>query len=279
MQSIEATLKESKSSGPGTALVTFSTTSLKKAPVSGQFFMVKLLAPGFPLFGRAFAVLDYNPGTDQDEISFLAKEVGSGTSMLLAARPGDRALLVGPAGNRFPPLDPETSYIFVAGGTGIAAFRYMMHALEGDVSQSEKRPLLLYGARDKASLFLHDELETLPLRMKVSTEDGSIGTQGLVTALLTEELNSLTSTAGTVVYACGPDLMMKAVAGLCAEKNVALYLSLECRMACGIGVCNGCAVEVVRNGRKSFERACFEGPVFRADTLPFYTGSASEQRE
>jgi dihydroorotate dehydrogenase electron transfer subunit len=146
----------------------------------------------------------------------------------------------------------------------------MMHGVKREAVPMEKQPLLLYGARDKPSLYLRDALEELPLQIRVSTEDGSEGVQGLVTALLAEALDGLDPAAGARVFACGPDPMMRAVSTLCAAKRIECYLSLEGRMACGIGVCNGCAVEVEKEGKKSYERVCYEGPVFKASLLPFY---------
>lgn len=272
MHRLEATLKKSGPAGPGASVVSFSTACLDRPPVPGQFFMVKLLVPGFPLFGRALAVLDYSADASRAEIGFLVKEVGRGTAIIRAAGSGTPALLVGPAGNSFPSLDPEAHVLFVAGGTGVAAFHYMMRGMRRDAFPPERRPLLLYGARDKPSLYLRDALEALPLRIRVSTEDGSEGLRGLVTALLAEALDGPDFTAATRVFACGPDPMMKAVSTLCAENDIDCFLSLEGRMACGIGVCNGCAVEVEREGRKAYERVCYEGPVFKASILPFYRG-------
>jgi dihydroorotate dehydrogenase electron transfer subunit len=165
-------------------------------------------------------------------------------------------------------VDEKKPHIFVAGGTGFAAFHYL---LKSQTVAGELKPLLLYGARDRSTAYLHETLEALPCRSRISTEDGSLGTQGMVTALLQEELHRTDFSHDTVIYACGPDPMMEAVCRLTLNRNLTTYLSLETRMACGIGVCNGCAVEVKRGEKTSFERVCHEGPVFDARLLTSFS--------
>ena len=106
-------------------------------------------------------------------------------------------------------------------------------------------------------------------RVWTSTDDGSHGKEGLVTALLLDLLESGDVTASDTVFCCGPDPMMHAVAALCAERGMTCYLSLENYMGCGFGVCNGCTVEVVpeRNGGWPYSRSCQQGPVYDARDL------------
>jgi dihydroorotate dehydrogenase electron transfer subunit len=261
MDRIEAPLVRIDHQSGDTSVITFSVPGTDRKPRPGQFYMIKVLAGGFPLFGRALAVLDL---TDDGELSFLVKEVGSGTAMMRAMKPGDKALLVGPAGNWFPPVQGKP-VLFVAGGTGVAAFHYL---LKEEVPEND--PVLLFGAQTRESLYLKSALEQLPATVKVSTDDGSEGFKGFVSELMRTHLEETKPASDTVVYCCGPDPMMKAVAGVCRQAELTAYLSLETRMACGIGVCNGCAVEVVRNGKKGFERVCHEGPVFPAHLLPAF---------
>lgn len=274
MKRIEAVLMEIRELDRDACLLTFQCPALPRKPSPGQFFMVKLMVPGFPLFGRPLAVLDYREKGDHGELIFLVKTVGAGTALLCAAREGHTALLVGPAGNHFPAIKPGQAALFVAGGTGIAAFYYLLQSrvASGD-AQADPLPVLLYGARNRASLYCQDELEQMPVEMRASTEDGSRGTKGLVTALLEEALASHRFGKDAAIHVCGPDNMMKAVTRICVEHTLDPYLSLETRMACGIGVCNGCAIAVDRKGEKSFERVCHEGPVYPARVLPEFLES------
>ena len=267
MMRSEVELVRNERVGPDGSLLTFRGPLPEKAPLPGQFYMVKLMDPGFPLFGRALAVLDAEGTGATGEVSFLLKAVGRGTGRLREAPVGSSAMLVGPAGTVFPKLDADRPSVFVAGGTGLAGFHYLLKRFRDRLSGTE--PLLLYGARDAASLYLADRLERLPVGVRFSTEDGSAGRRGLVTTLLEEALKDMEN---PLIFACGPDGMMKAVSRIGRDRGAETILSLETRMACGIGVCNGCAVSVLRDGKAGFERVCHEGPVFDARLLPeFWT--------
>lgn len=270
MNRYEAQLLSNEPEGADATVLTFQIQRLAAPPQPGQFFMVKLLVGGFPLFGRALAVLDYDEASGPPRIRFMVKAVGQGTELMCMAEPGTQALLVGPAGNAFPALDRDRPYLFVAGGTGVAAFYYWFHSSDRADDGNDGNRLLLYGARNRSCLYLHERIQELPIDMRISTDDGSLGDKGFVTGLLSNEFDSPDFSPRTEVLACGPDPMMKAVAALCREKQVPLHLSLEVRMACGFGVCNGCAVEVVMNGQRTFQRVCHDGPVFPAHLLPSF---------
>jgi len=249
-----------------TRVLTFSIPALPLDPRPGQFFMVKDLDPAFPLFPRALAVLDYRRSADEAELSFLCQAVGRGTTILNEARPGSRTVLIGPAGNGFPDLPSGKELILVGGGTGVAAFHLLMKQRQ----ESERNGTgleLLHGARDAASLYLHDRFSSFSFPVKVSTEDGSAGTCGMVDKLLLETL-SAGDGKNRVIFTCGPDPMMRVVACTGQRFGVETFVSLETRMACGVGVCNGCAVWVERDGQVEYQRACHEGPVFPASILP-----------
>ncbi len=270
----EASIIDTRPAGPDACILRFRIPLLKEQPAAGKFFLVRLLKDGFPLFGRAFAVLEYSESGTEAVAGFLIKEAGRGTAMLRAAVPGDKAILVGPSGNGFPPLEHGKRHIFVAGGTGIAAFNQLIRTgVPRAKTPGGMNPHLLYGASEKSMLYLYDELDTLPVELMITTEDGSAGEKGLVTELLDKVLNENDPSSSCVIYSCGPDMMMKSVAGIGMKKGVDTYLSLEARMACGTGLCNGCVVEVIRNGIKGYERVCHEGPVFPARVLPSFAGN------
>lgn len=271
MNRIEAPLLINQAEGPDSAVIVFEIPALARRPEPGQFFMVRLLTPGYPMFGRALAVLDYQEQSGAAKLSFLVKEVGRGTAMLRASHPEDRAILVGPLGNHFPALDPNRPTLFVAGGTGVAAFHYLIASMKASSKKIPDNLHLLYGARDRACLYLHDALSALPVPLSVSTDDGSHGKAGFVTDLLTDKLNEVPGLKDAKAYVCGPDPMMLAVSKICLDRGLDTYLSLETRMACGTGVCNGCAIEVGRNNEDTvFRRVCHDGPVFPLSALPSF---------
>jgi len=273
---IETTLTESTPVGPGARILSFTISAFDQPPLPGQFFMVKILDAGFPLFGRPFRVFDYRCEGRNAHLDFLVQAVGPGTEILNAAAPGSPALLVGPAGCGFPALREETDYVFVGGGTGIAPLHHLMHELSRH-PEKEISLRLVYGARDKASLFAGDRFGSLPYPVDLCTEDGSQGEAGMVDTPLCRILDKGEGPANRVIYACGPDPMMRAVARLGVERGLPTYLSLETRMACGTGICNGCAISVEpRPGDGSslkYLRVCHEGPVFEAANLPDFRPS------
>ena len=126
---------------------------------------------------------------------------------------------------------------------------------------------MLYGARTAADLPLLDWFREHCDRVEVTTEDGSLGHKGRVTAPL-EDLLAASPPGSLQIYACGPNPMLAAVAQLARAHGMPCDLSLEAPMACGFGVCLGCVVPChVEGGGTRFERVCVEGPILRAERL------------
>ncbi len=221
---------------------------LAEAAQPGQFAMLSVRPDGAsghdPLLPRPFTFLRARAGM----VEVLIHAVGRGTALLAAANPGQRLRILGPLGHGFAlPEDSKAQAIFVAGGIGVAPFLHFAERFDG-----RPRPSLLYGARSERDLHLLDELSQA-MEVVVATEDGSRGLKGLVTGLLEPRL-----AAGEPleVYTCGPEPMMAAVVRLC--RGVKVQASLEARMACGVGVCRGCAVKKAQGG---YLEVCADGPV------------------
>lgn len=225
-------------------------------PVPGQFVMLSPgalpAAPRFdPLLPRPMAVFR----RDGPALEVLYKVVGRGTALLAAARAGERVRVVGPLGRGFPDPEPGARAVLVGGGTGIASlFGLAERALaRGPV-------VVLLGARRAGDLMAVDEFRSLGVELRLATEDGSAGRAGLVTALLAEAL----AEGPASVFACGPTPMMRRAAELAAAAGRPCAISLENRMACGFGVCLGCAVPRADEG---YALVCRDGPVFDAGAL------------
>jgi dihydroorotate dehydrogenase electron transfer subunit len=140
------------------------------------------------------------------------------------------------------------------------------HEVLGELAQPGLR--LLFGGRNRAALSGLEDVEPTA-RVFASTDDGSHGFHGMVTALLDDLIARGEVKAGEVVFCCGPDPMMHAVAALCEKRGLRCFLSLETYMACGYGVCNGCTVKVQGPRFKGwpYSRTCMEGPVYEACEL------------
>lgn len=227
----------------------------------GQFVM---LSPGArtatprtdPLLPRPMAVYR-EVGEGRPEIEILFKRHGRGTALLAEARPGERVGLFGPLGHGFPLADPGERAVLVAGGTGIASVFELALRL-----RAAGTPLLvLLGARGASDLMGEADFADAGLPLRIATEDGSRGERGLVTALLEAEL---VSTTPTRVYACGPTAMMRRAAEIARGRDVPCLVSLENPMACGFGVCLGCAAPLQKGG---FALVCRDGPVFAAEQI------------
>jgi dihydroorotate dehydrogenase electron transfer subunit len=222
----------------------------------GQFYMLRGDWGADPLLGRPLSILGEDP--KKGTLRFLLKVVGEGTRRLHALQPGERVYGLGPLGRAFPiPALRGKPSVLVGGGVGVPplvnlAKRFVEHGFPF---------CFLQGARTREDLLLLDELSELGVKPVLTTEDGSEGIKGLVTAPLEKELAS-----SQAVYACGPEGMLKAVAAMCRGK-LSCHLSLEARMGCGYGVCLGCVVAVEKNGKRIYERVCQEGPVFDGEAV------------
>ena len=230
------------------------------ATLPGQFYMLRTEKRWPVLLPRPFSL--YDRAADGSWGSFLVKGVGEGTRAILDLAPGEGLVLNGPLGQPFPrDLDNP---ICVAGGVGLAPF--LLLAREYKAQGRNLR--LLFGGRNRAALSGLEDVEPAA-RVFASTDDGSHGFHGMVTALLDDLIARGEVKAGEVVFCCGPDPMMHAVAALCEKRSLRCFLSLETYMACGYGVCNGCTVKVQGPRFKGwpYSRTCMEGPVYEACEL------------
>ena len=221
----------------------------------GQFIMIRGAWGRDPLLPRAFSLLAVGTGGTAD---ILAKTVGRGTALLERALPGAEVDVLGPLGSTFPEPRADTTDLLVAGGVGLPPV-YMQGALAAD-RRLAGRSEMLYGGRAAQDLVLLPEMEAMGLAVHLTTEDGSAGTKGLVTRALEARLERHRG-AAVRVMGCGPNAMLWAVARLAKAQGVPCFISLEEQMACGIGVCLGCAIPA---RSRPFRYVCSNGPVFEA---------------
>ena len=219
----------------------------------GQFAMVRGAAWGqAPLLPRPMSLLE--PGRRP---SILIKIVGEGSRRMAHSSPGEPFDLLMPLGNRWSPCPEGHLPILVAGGVGIAPLLFFAREL----AQNGVRATMLYGGRSANDLPLSEEV-TAVSDARFLTEDGSRGTKGRVTALLESAIRE--SPKKVMVYTCGPDRMMAAVADICQRLGTPCEVSLETPMACGYGVCLGCPVKRTSGG---YLYACMDGPCIDATSI------------
>jgi len=209
----------------------------------GQFAMIGFNSPLYDPFLRRPMSFSHS---EFGRIEFIIKIVGWGTALLADLSPGVFIPIMGPLGNGFQ--NPIGRAILVAGGTGLAPMSF--------AAEKWKETTLLYGESCEGSIC---DLHNYHCEAVVVTEDGSCGETGLVTDYLARELEKAPGT----VYACGPIPMMAATAAIADSFGLKCYISLEARMACGVGACAGCAVLT----KYGYKRVCADGPVFDANHI------------
>jgi dihydroorotate dehydrogenase electron transfer subunit len=223
----------------------------------GQFVMLRGAWGRELLNPRAFSVLH----AEGRRLSILAKPYGLGTRRMFSLRSGDPMTVTGPLGRGFPAPEAGITDLLVAGGVGLPPLHLQARvaAAAGLAAWQE----LYYGGRDRDDLVLLDDFAAWNVAAHLATEDGSVGTRGRVTAALAPRLARARATGERIrVLACGPTPMLAAVRTLGLEHGILTLLCLEENMACGFGVCLGCAVPV--HGAKPYRYCCTDGPVFDA---------------
>ena len=226
----------------------------------GQFVHVRVSQAHDPLLRRPISVLLADRQTGH--LRLLVRKVGRGTELLAQMPAGATVDLLGPLGNGFPLPEarPGQDIVLVAGGVGVAPLVFLADALQ--MHPAHFRVCGLFGGASEEHLPVWTELAGRCEEFHVSTEDGSAGDEGLVTALLAEQLGQDDTAA---VYACGPRAMMAVVARMSAEARVPCWVSLEQWMGCGVGACLGCVVPAT--GDAQYVRVCKDGPVFPAERI------------
>jgi NAD(P)H-flavin reductase len=230
-------------------------------PRAGQFFMIKP-ARSSVFLGRPIGVAAWDPMSRT--LQFLIENRGQGTGELAGMNRGEYVELTGPLGNAWTDFLPDskpsrgkTLFAFVGGGLGIAPLKALVEeapwyefdfycGFRTGFASDEERFEMLGPVLEESN------------KLVIATEDGSEGRKGLV-------LDFFEPQKYAAVCACGPVAMLKEAAAKCRMANVPCFVSMEARMACGLGACLGCTVKTVNGNR----RCCADGPIFRAEDVFF----------
>lgn len=218
---------------------------------AGQFVEVLVTGSNSTFLRRPISIhdVDYN----ENSISLLVRIAGDGTRKLSETVSGDIVNIVYPLGNGFS-IKNNKKALLAGGGCGIAPMLYLAKILKENACEVS----LLLGARTKNDLFELDEFEKFG-KVYCITNDGSLGEKGLITDhSLLKNVNNF-----DIIYTCGPEIMMKAVAKIAKQQNVDCEVSLENTMACGVGACLCCVTDTVKGNLC----VCTEGPVFNIKDL------------
>lgn len=240
----EAIVLENNSVGQGIYRMTLASPDVAKAACPGQFVNVGL-DPRFHRLRRPFGVADIG----DNSFTMYYRVIGEGTLALTELSVGDTVSVLGPLGNGFD-MKAERP-LLVGGGMGLAPLLLLARQFHGAAD-------ILLGGRNKEELFWTEYFRPYINEMFVTTDDGSVGRKGFTTELLPELLEAHPYDC---LYVCGPEIMMKKIAALAVQEGVPCQVSLEKRMACGLGACLSCACDTT--GAKRV-KVCKDGPVFWA---------------
>lgn len=243
--------------GPGYFRMGLAFPELGRIARPGQFVMVKLPDRRIPLLRRPFSV--HNCLVEGGEVfgfELLYKVVGQGTRAMAEMRAGNMLDILGPLGNGFSYPENLRHAFLVAGGIGVAPLRYLAF----DLSQHDAvRSTVFLGGCSSTDILCREEFERVGAEVRITTEDCSLGERGVITSLVEKAVED--ADKPDMIYACGPQAMLKSLGELAAAYDVPCQVSMETVMACGFGVCLGCAVERAGGG-KGYLHACTDGPVF-----------------
>ncbi len=236
-------------------------TPMAKDVTPGQFVGV-YPADKSTLLPRPISICEVSK--EKSAIRLVYRVVGSGTAEFALYQPGDCIMILGPLGNGFP-LEKAAgkNVVVIGGGIGVPPLLETAKRLSEEGASKPVCVSAVMGYRN-SDTFLDNEFNKYA-EMHVATEDGSVGTKGNVIDALKEQ-----KVPCDVIFACGPMPMLRGIKAYAEEKGIKAYLSLEERMACGVGACLGCICKTKKVDEHSHvnnARICTDGPVFDADDL------------
>ena len=238
--------------GEGVYSMWLRTDKVAEYAKAGQFVSV-YCNEGSRLLPRPISICEIDK--ENQALRLVYRVAGKGTDEFSAMKEGETLRILGPLGNGFTKKDKKA--FLIGGGIGIPPMLQLAKELD-----CEKQIVL--GYRDE--LFLLEDFEGKG-DIYIATEDGSAGTKGNVIDAI--RANGLTA---DVIYACGPTPMLRALKAYAAENNIECWISMEERMACGIGACLACVCkskEKDHHTNVNNKRICKEGPVFLAEEVEF----------
>ena len=220
----------------------------------GQFLELQVPRMGERILRRPFSI--YN--ADAEGVSILYKPVGRGTEAMRPLVEGDTVDLLGPLGNGYPEMRSGNFPVLVAGGYGNAALYLKAKELP-------TKGVAFFGGRSAQDILCIEEFKALGWDVRTTTNDGSLGVEGLVTDAFDPWLKEQSNISAVELFVCGPNPMLKAMGDRAIEHNFTAWLSLDKNMACGVGACLTCVIKrKTADGGWEWARCCKDGPIFES---------------
>lgn len=218
----------------------------------GQFVNIK--CEGF-ILRRPISICEINKELCSIRIVFEVR--GDGTQWLAEQNVGDKIFVLAPLGNGFDLGETCIKAVFVGGGIGVPP-------LLAAAASFKNNATAILGFRNAQAVILTEDFAKHGASVQLATDDGSAGHHGLVTELL---IHHLEQNECDIIFTCGPRPMLKAVANEAKKRGIKCQVSMEQRMACGVGACLCCAEKVYENGKEQYQHVCKHGPIFDAEKI------------
>jgi dihydroorotate dehydrogenase electron transfer subunit len=218
----------------------------------GQFLHLKIPHLGDRILRRPFSIYK----ACAEGVAVLYKPVGRGTDRMIPLQVGDTVDIVGPLGNGYPQMKENSLPVLVAGGYGNAALYLKAKELQ-------VKGVAFFGGRTAEDILCVEEFKELGWEVRPTTNDGSLGVEGLVTDafdpwMKEQDIQTLE------LFVCGPGPMLKAMGDRAIEHNFTAWLSLDENMVCGVGACLTCVIKRKTEDGWEWARCCKDGPVFES---------------
>lgn len=257
---IKAKLLKKEELIPGIFKFSVQADEIVKTAKPGNFIEIRVNDDIEPFLRRPISI--HNMDKEKGILEFIFQEKGKGTKILSAKREGELVDIVGPLGYGTFKYSNYENLAIIGGGIGI----FPLYEL-AKCAKSEGKSVNTYlGFRNKVLVVLEDEFKNTSNNLVITTDDGSYANKGFAIEFLKKDIED-----GKIdcIYACGPLPMLKAVRELALEKDIPCQISLEEKMACGLGVCLGCAVKTAESPKDAPEywHVCKAGPVFEAKNV------------
>ena len=226
----------------------------------GNFIEIKVSEQTEPFLRRPISI--YNLNREEGILEFIFQVKGKGTGILSKKNEGELIDIIGPLGYGTFKYEEYKNLAIIGGGIGV----FPLYELAKCAKNDNKNVNTYLGYRNRDFVVLEEEFKNVSDKLIITTDDGSYSEKGFAINYLEKDIENESIDA---IFACGPLPMLKAVQKLALEKNIPCQISLEEKMACGVGVCLGCAVKTAKSSKDAPEyiHVCKAGPVFNAQDV------------
>jgi dihydroorotate dehydrogenase electron transfer subunit len=242
---IKVKILSRKEVAPNIYLMRLKAPEIAQDALSGQFIHIKCSKDNYPLLRRPLSI--HQVDKEKEEIFILFQAVGEGTKLLADRTIGDDLDIMGPMGNGFNIYPESKKIVIIGGGIGVAP---LLALCEESIRQGKEAQVLI-GALKKELVIREESFKILGAKVEVATDDGSYRYKGLVTDLLERMIKE--GWLADQIFACGPKPMLKKISEIALQANINYQVSMEERMACGIGACLGCVCKIKIKDKREYK--------------------------